>query len=183
MADRDKSDVLVALANASGKPANGSPISPRACGDIGLKIGRDGTWFYRGSPIGRKPLVKLFASVLRREGDGNFYLVTPAEKVSIEVEDAPFLAVSMRAEGGGDMQILQFMTNLDDTVTADKKHALSFRPARDGSFTPYVLLHDGLEARLTRAVYYDLVALATEKQGRLGVWSAGVFFPFPATQQ
>jgi hypothetical protein len=153
-----------------------------SCGDIGLKIGRDGTWFYEGSPIVRKPLVKLFASVLRREADG-YYLVTPVEKVPIEVEDAPFLAVAMEATGEGKSQTLRFRTNLDDVVEAGPKHGLSFRVEPDGSFTPYVDMRDGLPARLTRPVFYELVALSIQGpvgQGQ-GVWSNGAFFAFPAT--
>src|SRR4029078_1375622 len=127
--------------------------------DIGLKIGRDGTWYYEGSPIGRKTLVRLFASVLRREADG-YYLVTPVEKVPIEVEDAPFLAVAMEATGDGKSQRLGFRTNLDDMVDAGPEHGLSFRVEPDGSFTPYLDTRDGLPARLTRPVFYELVAFA-----------------------
>jgi hypothetical protein len=145
-----------------------------------LAIARDGTWFYQGSPIGRKPLVKLFASVLRREEDGKFFLVTPVEKVSIAVEDYPFLAVAIEAEGEGPSQTLRFRTNLDDTVTAGADHRLRFRPAPDGSFTPAIEIRDGLEARLVRAIYYDLVAVAVEDaDGELGVWSGGVHLRFP----
>jgi hypothetical protein len=161
-----------------GKPAQ-ARRAPESCGDIGLKIGVDGTWYYQGSPIGRKPLVKLFASVLRQEHDGSYYLVTPVEKVPIAVEDAPFLAVSMQAEGVGEMQVLSFRTNLDETVSAGREHPLSFRAGNDGSITPFILVRDGLQARLNRPVYYDLVAAAVEKEGRLGVFSDGVFFPFP----
>jgi uncharacterized protein len=181
MARRDEKGVVAALGEVRGKPA---PRAPQDCGDIGLKIGRDGTWYYQESAIGRKPLVKLFASVLRQEADGLYYLVTPVEKVLIKVEDAPFLAVEMTAESRGRRQRLTFRTNLDDTVEAGPKHPLSFRPGKNGSFTPYVLVRGKLRARLTRPVYYELVAAAvTEaKAGRreLGVWSGGSFFPFPA---
>lgn len=181
MSDQDDSAILVASGGGGGKPT--SPTLPKinSCGDIGLKIGRDGTWYYEGSPIGRKPLVKLFASVLRREADG-YYLVTPVEKVPIEVEDAPFLAVAMEATGQGPAQMLRFRTNLDDMVEAGPKQGLNFRVEADGSFTPYVDVRDGLPARLTRPVFYELAALAgegPEGQGQ-GVWSNGAFFAFPA---
>ena len=182
MPGRDEEEIAVALGEVRGKrPAKGR--SPRFCGDIGLKIARDGSWSYQGSPIGRKALVKLFASVLRREQDGRYYLVTPVEKVLVEVEDAPFLAVEMTVEGNGAEQRLSFRTNLDDDVVADLAHALRFRRNEDGSFTPYLQVREALEARLTRPVYYDLVGVAVtgraDGKRTLGVWSAGSFFPFP----
>jgi uncharacterized protein len=156
---------------------------PQECGDVGLKIGRDGTWYYQDSPIRRKPLVKLFASVLRREADGHYYLVTPAERALVRVEEAPFMAVGMEVEGGGRDQRLTFRTNVDDEVTAAADHPLRFRPERDGSFTPFVMVRDGLEARLDRPVYYELVELAVtnsrDGEDELGVWSGGTFFLFP----
>jgi hypothetical protein len=152
----------------------------KACGDIGLAIARDGTWSYQGSPIRRKPLVKLFASVLRREADGLYFLVTPVERVPIAVEEAPFLAVELVAEGRGPKQRLKFRTNLDDIVIAGPGRPLRFRYDRDGRFAPFVFVRDGLEAKLARPVYYELATLAEEAEGRLGVWSGGVFFPFPA---
>ncbi len=121
--------------------------------------------------------------MLRREKDGRYYLVTPAEKALVHVEDAPFLAVAMEAKGSGKRQRLTFRTNLDEMVEAGPEHPLSFRPEKSGSFTPFVLVRDGLQARLTRPVYYELVAAAvTEtKEGKkeMGVWSGGAFFPFP----
>lgn len=186
MASQDKRSVLVALDEVRGKPGSGQERGPQECGDIGLKIGRDGTWYYRESAIGRKPLVRLFASVLRREEDGRYYLVTPAEKVLVTVEDAPFLAVEMRVEGTGRQQRLSFRTNIDDWVAAGTGHPLSFRVATGGSSVPYILVRDRLEARLARPVYYELVAAAaSELRGgseALGVWSGGTFFPFPAPE-
>jgi len=183
MARRDEKSVLLALGETPAKPMPAGRRVPQDCGDIGLKIGRDGTWYYRESAIGRKPLVKLFASVLRQENDGRYYLMTPAEKVLIHVEDAPFLAVGMTIEGSDEKQRLRFRTNLDDEVEAGPDHPLSFRPEKNGSFTPFVLVRDKLKARLTRPVYYELVAAAaTEGKGgkrELGVWSGGTFFPFP----
>jgi len=181
MPDQDERDVLVALEKVRGKPGSAPLPNINLCGDIGLKIGRDGTWNYQGGPIGRKGLVKLFASVLRLEGDGSYYLVTPVEKVPIAVEAMPFVAVEMVREGSGESQDLSFRSNVDDVVTAGPKHPLGFQPEPQG-FTPFVLVRDGLKARLARPVYYELAALATERAGGegLGVWSGGQFFLFPS---
>ncbi len=168
-----------------GKPSRPSLPNLNVCGDIGLKIARDGTWFYQGAPIRRRPLVKLFSSVLRRDADGGFYLVTPVEKVPIEVEAEPFVAVAMERRGSGEAQRLTFRTNVDDMVAADNEHPLGFRPAADGSApysAPYIVVRHGLRARLSRPVYYELADLAIEfgPARRPGVWSGGTFFPFPA---
>jgi hypothetical protein len=182
---QDKTGLLGGLGETSDKAERRERRSPQDCGDVGLKIGRDGTWYYQDSPIGRRPLVKLFASVLRQEDDGQYYLVTPAEKALVRVEDAPFLAVAMEIKGSGRRQRLIFRTNLEETVEAGPDHPMSFRPAKGGSFTPYLLVRAGLTARLTRPVYYDLVATAVsaDQGGKtaLGVWSGGDFFPFPET--
>lgn len=151
----------------------------RGCGDFSLRIDRDGTWRYQGSPIGRLPLVKLFASVLRRGPDGHYWLVTPAEQGRIEVEDAPFVAVELRAEGSGREQRLSFRTNLDEWVTLGEDRPLRLAPAGD-ALVPYITVRDGLEARLDRPVFYHLVEFAEpapEDGGTLGVWSRGRFFP------
>ena len=178
-----KKSVLDALGEVRGKSMLQERRTSQDCGDIGLKIARDGTWYYQDSAIGRRPLVKLFASVLRRETDGRYYLVTPAEMALVHVEDAPFLAVAMEVKGSGKRQRLTFRTNLDDVVEAGPEHPLSFGSEKSGSFTPFVLVRGGLQARLTRPVYYELVAAAaTEtKEGKkeMGVWSGGTFFPFP----
>ena len=182
MPDREKADILVALEEVRGKPRPATLRNINDCGDIGLKIGRDGTWFYRDSAIGRKPLVKLFASVLRREDDGRHYLVTPVENVLIEVADAPFMAIEMWSEGGGEAQRLFFRTNVDDMVSAGPEHPLQFRAGEDGTQVPYVLVRDGLEAKLARPIYYELVALAVPRgpgHNTLGVWSGGIFYAFP----
>lgn len=184
MASRNKKSVLGALDEVRGKPALKAGRGPQDCGDIGLKIARDGTWYYQNSAIHRKPLVKLFASVLRREDDGQYCLVTPVEKVQVEVEDAPFLAVALEVEGRGRRQDLTFRTNIGDLVEAGAEHPFTFRVEKDGSFTPFILVRDQLQARIARPVYYELVAAAvSEVRGsarELGVWSGGVFFPFPA---
>lgn len=155
--------------------------NPPYCGDIGLAIRRDGTWLYQKSPIGRKPLVQLFARVLRKDADGRTYLVTPAEKVDVAVEDAPFLAVEMQVEGSGRGQTLVFRTNVDDIVKAGPPSPIRFaREEVAGGLKPYVLVRGRLEALLTRALYYDLVELAVEEPEGLGIWSGGAFFPLRA---
>ena len=156
--------------------------NPPYCGDIGMQIRSDGIWLYQGSPIGRMPLVKLFASVLRRDADGKHYLVTPAEKVDVAVADAPFLAVEMEVRGKGCDQSLIFRTNVDDIVTAGPEHPLRFaiEPGGEG-LKPYLRVRGRLDALVTRALYYDLVTLALneerEGEGELGLWSGGVLFP------
>jgi hypothetical protein len=159
--------------------------NPPYCGDIGMKIRADGTWIYGGTPIGRMPLVKLFASVLRKDADGKHYLVTPVEKVDVDVADAPFLAVEMQVEGTAREQSLTFRTNVDDIVAAGPEHALRFA-VEPGSLglKPYLLVRGRLEALVTRALYYDLVELAVEEERdgarQLGLWSCGHFFAMPA---
>ncbi len=152
------------------------------CGDIDIRIAADGTWFHQGGPIGRKPLVKLFASVLQRDEAGDYWLVTPVERARIRVDDAPFVAVEMRAEGSGRDQRLTFRTNIDAEITADTEHPLTFRPRPGGEPAPYLGLGGGLEALVARAVYYELVALGVTEneadQDRFGLWSAGSFFSF-----
>jgi hypothetical protein len=149
-------------------------------GDLEMRIARDGTWFYRGSPIGRPALVKLFASVLRREADGRYWLVTPAERGLVQVEDVPFLAVAVTVEGEGRDQRLIFRTNLDEFVTAGRDNPLRVETAASGEPAPYILVRDGLEARLARPVFYELAELGTEEligeTTQFGVWSRGVFF-------
>ena len=152
-----------------------------SCGDFDMRIARDGTWFYRGSPIGRKPLVKLFSTVLRLE-NGEYWLVTPVERGRILVDDAPFVAVEVDATGAGADRKLTFRTNVDDEVTADADHPIrvDHDPA-SGQPVPYVTVRAGLEARILRPVYYHLVELGEfaniDGVEQLGVWSAGRFFP------
>lgn len=157
-------------------------FDPKNCGEFGIRIDRDGTWYYQDSPIRRKNLCKLFSSVLRRDDTGNFYLVTPVEQGRIEVEDAPFTAVEVIADGAGQDRTITFRTNLDHMVTAD--HAHPIRVAEDavsGEPAPYVLVRDGLEALILRPQFYELVDMAEEREEDgamvLGVWSAGAFFP------
>ena len=152
---------------------------PPYCGDIGMAIRSDGVWMYAGSPIGRMPLVKLFASVLRRDADGCHYLVTPAEKVDVTVADAPFLAVEMEVRGEGAARELVFRTNVDDIVTCGPVHPLRFaEEAGSGGLKPYLLVRGRLEALVTRALYYDLVELAAPRaDGVLEIVSGGARFP------
>ena len=147
------------------------------CGVFDIRIDQDGLWFYHGTPIGRKELVKLFASVLTRDDQGRYLLETPVERGVIQVEDAPFVAVELTREGEGPRQKLIFRTNIDEIVTADHEHPL--RVATDEKTeepNPYLLVRPGLEARLTRPVFYELVELGEERGDTLGVWSSGEFF-------
>jgi len=151
-------------------------------GEIDIRIRADGTWTYLGSPIRRPEMVKLFASILRRDDDGRTCLVTPVEKLAIQVDVAPFVAVEMFVEGEGRSREISFRTQVDDYVRLDSDHPLRVetRPPRDEP-RPFVLVRDRLEALIARSVFYDLVDLAEERPGpadtELGVWSAGTYFP------
>lgn len=154
--------------------------NPPFCGDIDMRIGADGTWFYQKTPIGRPALVKLFASVLKREGD-KYFLVTPVEKVGIVVDDVPFLAVEMNVSGGNTDRILQFRTNVDDWISAGPGHALRFEPQpKTGGLKPYLHVRRDLWAKVTRALFYDLVGMGEERdvdgKTMFGVLSQGEFF-------
>ena len=153
--------------------------NPPFCGDIDMRIARDGTWFYNGSPIGRPALVQLFASVLRREGD-KFVLVTPVEKVGITVEDAPFLGVELRCEERGSDQKLHLRTNTEDWVRIDDEHPLRFEPGESDGLKPYVRVRSELWALVKRALFFDLVDLGEvrdiEGVSTFGIASFGRFF-------
>ncbi len=155
--------------------------NPPYCGDIGLAILADGTWTYRGSPIERMAMVKLFARVLRRDEDGRHYLVTPVEKVDVAVADAPFLAVEMDVRGEGPAREILFRTNVDDVVAAGPVHPLRFEVAPvNGGLKPYVRVRGRLDALVARALVMDLVALcAFDDAGRLAARSGGISFPMP----
>lgn len=151
--------------------------NPSHCGDSFMRIARDGRWYHEGSPIGRMAMVRLFSTILRRESDGSFVLVTPVEKLSIEVEDAPFVAVELRSEGEGEGRSLAFRLNTGDLVVADPEHPLRFETGADGPL-PYLAVRDGLDALVARPVYYELANLAiAEGADPPGLWSAGAFFP------
>lgn len=150
--------------------------NPTHCGDSDMRIARDGTWFHAGSPIGRKEMVRLFSTILRREPDGGYVLVTPVEKLDIAVEDAPFVAVEMKAEGEGRDARLAFRLNTGDLVSADAGHALRFAQTGDGP-RPYLHVRDGLEALVARPVYYELAERALAgNDDPIGLWSNGCFF-------
>jgi hypothetical protein len=160
---------------------------PPFCGNLDMRIAADGTWYYLKTPIGRPALVKLFASVLKREGD-DYFLVTPVEKCGIAVEDAPFLAVELKVEGGAVGQVLSFRTNVDEWIVCGPQHQLRFDPETGtGGLKPYLHVRRGLWAKVTRALFFDLVELGVERQvaGRamFGVVSMGAFFAMvPADQ-
>ena len=151
--------------------------NPERCGDSGMRIARDGTWYHEGAPIQRPAMVRLFATVLRREPDGSHVLVTPAEKLDIEVESTAFRAVEMSVEGQGRGQTVAFRLDSGDAVILGPQHPLTIVDTETGP-SPRVLVRHGLEAELTRAVYYQLAELALTGGGSPpGVWSNGAFFP------
>ncbi len=189
MAKRRRTAPLEALAEAA-RQAGGQAQSrglppvhlwnPPFCGDLDMRIAANGTWYYLGSPIGRPALVRLFASVLKREGD-KYVLVTPVEKVGITVEDAPFLAVEMHIEPHADGRTLLFRTNTDDWVACGAEHGLRFEPERDtGGLKPYLHVRRDLWAKVSRPLFYDLVALGEEREiggvAMFGVASGPHFF-------
>ena len=172
--------------NSSAAKPRGGRRPPAELRNLDMRIARDGTWYYQGSPINRIPLVKLFASVLRREADGSYWLVTPAERGRVTVEDAPFLAVAVDAEGEGRGRNLIFRTNLDEIVTAGPDHPLRVETAADNTPAPYILIRPGIEARLARPVFYELAELGHEEriggEEQFGVWSGGMFFRLGETE-
>lgn len=139
-----------------------------SCGDLDLRIARDGAWYYRHSPIGRKALVKLFASILHRDGKGDFWLVTPVERCKVEVEDAPFLAVDCRRSGKGEDATLDLYTNIEDWVEVGSSHPLYLKKG-----IPYVSMPRNLFAKINRPLYYELVNIAEEEDHHLVIWSRG----------
>lgn len=160
--------------------------NPPFCGDIDMRIASDGTWFYLGTPIGRPALVRLFSTVLRKDAE-RFVLVTPVERVGIQVDDAPFVAVEMRRDGEGETQNLTFRTNVDDEVLADREHPLRFERDAEGGLKPYILVRDALWAKVVRAVTYDLVELGEERVldgvRTFGLRSGGMFFPMAPSSE
>jgi hypothetical protein len=153
--------------------------NPAHCGDSEMRIARDGTWYHQGSPIGRPAMVRLFSTILRREPDGRFVLVTPAEKLDIAVEDAPFVAVELRSEGAGEAASLAFRLNTGDVVVAGPDHRLRFESGPEGPH-PYLEVRSGLDALIARPVYYELAELALAAGEPPGLWSGGAFFPMEA---
>jgi hypothetical protein len=153
--------------------------NPTHCGDSEMRIARDGTWYHQGSPIGRQAMVRLFSTILRREPDGRFVLVTPVEKLDIEVEDAPFVAVELKAEGEGESASLAFRLNTGDLVVAGPDHPLRFEAGPEGPH-PYLRVRGGLDALVARPVYYELAEIALAGGAPAGLWSGGAFFPMEA---
>ncbi len=156
--------------------------NPPHCGDIDIRIARDGTWYHQGTPFRRRELVRLFSTILRKDPDG-FHLVTPAEKLRIRVDDAPFVAVLLAAEGEGKAQRLIFTTNVGDETVAGRDNPIRVETnEQTGEPAPYVHVRRGLEARISRSVFYQLADLAVPRDdGIMGVWSEGVFFPLGRT--
>jgi uncharacterized protein len=155
--------------------------NPPFCGDMDMRIARDGTWFHEGTPIGRIGLVKLFAGILKREGD-KYFLVTPVEKVGIRVDDAPFVAVDFEVTGTGRDQIITFHTNLGDEAIAGPDHPIRVeRDPETGEPAPYIHIRAGLEALIDRKSFYRLVDLGIDEprdgDSWFGLWSSGSFFP------
>ena len=183
--DQDAMQSLMKAAEAT-SGAKGYPHverwEPDYCGEMDMVIRRDGSWWHEGTRIGRERMVRLFARILRKDADGETYLVTPVEKIRIKVEAAPFLAVAVERAGEDKDQTLAFRTNLDDAVIASAEHPIRVETGPDGAPDPYVLIRGRLEALITRAAFYDLAALAVSGQDErgkpvMGVWSRGVFFP------
>ena len=181
MTDSAKANDLLAQLPKGKGPAPVHLWNPDFCGNIDMRIARDGTWFYQGTPIGRKPRFKLFSNIIRRDGD-DYFLVTPVEKVGIHVDDAPFVAVTLEVQGQGESQVLRFTTHVDDVVEAGLEHPL--RVVTDPVTqepSPYLRVRTNLEALVHRNVFYQLVELAVSRPINgshwLGVWSGGVFFP------
>lgn len=177
-------NLLASVQAAKAGKDGGAPVhlwNPPYCGEIDIRIARDGTWFHDGTPIGRMGLVKLFSSILKREGD-RFFLVTPVEKVGIVVDDAPFVAVDFDVAGTGADQVITFVTHVGDRVTAGPDHPIRVeRDAATGEPSPYVMVRAGLEALIDRKSFYRLVELGTEARHDGAAWfglrSGGRFFP------
>jgi len=151
--------------------------NPEHCGDSGMRIARDGTWYHEGRLISRPAMVRLFSTILRREPDGGFVLVTPVEKLSIAVEDAPFVAVEVKSEGAGNARRLAFRLNVGDVVVAGPDHPLRFEE-KECEPHPCLQVRPGLDALIARPVYYELVDMAlANDSGEPGLWSEGAFFP------
>jgi uncharacterized protein len=176
-------DTLATAAKAARGEKGLPPVhlwNPPFCGDIDIRIARDGTWYYLGTPIGRAPLVKLFSGILKLE-DGKYFLVTPVEKVGIRVDDAPFLATDFDAEGTGRDQRLTFHTRTEDKALAGPDHPIRVVRGGDGGPSPYVLIRSDLWALIDRKSFYRLVELGChephEGDSWFGLWSGGTFFP------
>lgn len=172
-------DGLAASVRAAKKWRGPAPVhlwDPPYCGALDMRIARDGTWFYLGTPIGRFELVRLFSSILKKEGE-NYYLVTPVEKVGITVDDAPFVAVDFTLSGEGREQVLTFESHVGEFAEAGPEHPIKVMrdPVTDEP-SPYVMMRSGLEALIDRKSFYRLVEIGTHHEGWFGLWSGGAFF-------
>lgn len=170
------------IGNPGESGQSGGPAIFPPCGDFDIRIASNGTWYYRGSPIGRKALVKLFSTVIKRDDYGDFWLETPVEKGRIQVDDAPFTAVEIVVSGSGRDQVLRFRSNVDEWIEAGPDHPIRVETRPDsGEPRPYIVVRDRLEALILRPVFYELVELAEERRNggetKLGIWSKGTFFP------
>ena len=179
--DLDKDNVTGGPGAEAGALPGSLPLSADRAREIPMRIARDGTWFYRDSPIQRKELAKLFSTVFRRDGEGRYWLKTPVEQGLIQVEDAPFTAVELESAGKGKDMVLNFRNNFDEWVTADIDHPIRVeQDPETGEPSPYIRIRDNLDALILRPVFYQLVEIAmpVERAGRaiFGVWSAGQFF-------
>lgn len=191
-ANRNLDGLTAAARDAAGQAAAGKGLppvhlwNPPFCGDLDMRIAGDGTWFYLGTPIGRPALVRLFSTILKRE-DGKHFLVTPVEKVGITVDDAPFTAVEMVKDQDARGPLLRFRTNVDDWVDCDADHALRFEVSEDGGLMPYLHVRADLWAKVTRALYYDLVDIGEERMvdgvPKFGIASGGAFFAMADAEQ
>jgi hypothetical protein len=184
---KPSADSIAASARAAQKSGKSLPPvhlwNPPFCGDLDIRIARNGIWYYLGTPIGRPELVRLFSTILRKDGDA-YFLVTPVEKVGITVEDAPFVAVDFEVTGQGAAQQLVFSTNVGDQAQAGPNHPI--RVARDpdsGEPAPYILIRANLEALIDRKSFYRLVDLGCHHEGWFGLWSGGQFFPMIASNE
>lgn len=193
MAKADKTQMIVkpdaqGLAEAAKKAGKRGlpPVhlwNPDFCGDLDMRIARDGTWFYLGTPIGRPEMVRLFSTILRKDGD-KYFLVTPVEKVGITVDDAPFVAVDFNAEGTGEAQHLTFTTNVGDEVPAGPDNPIRIeRDEETGEPSPYLLVRTNLEALIDRKSFYRLAEIGTHREGWFGLWSGGTFFPLIPSEE
>ena len=190
MAKEGHTSSLDSLAGTVRRAGSLPPVhlwNPPFCGDLDMRIAADGTWFYLKTPIGRPALVKLFASVLKREGD-RYFLVTPVEKCGITVDDVPFVAVELRVEVRGPSQMLPFRTNVDDWVACGPEHTLRFTPEEGtGGLRPYLHVRRDLWARVKRALFFDLVDLGEEREVEgvrmFGVVSGGAFFAMAPAEE
>jgi hypothetical protein len=183
MTVKPSADDIAAAARAASKGGL-PPIhkwNPPFCGDLDMRIARDGTWFYNGTPIGRAPLVRLFSTILKRE-DGKYFLVTPVEKVGITVDDAPFVAIDFEVAGTEEDAVLTFQTNVGDQTAAGPKHPIRvIRDPETGEPSPYVHVRDNLEALIDRKSFYRLIDLGQYQDhdgvSWFGIMSSGQFFP------